>query len=63
MAKYDTYTLSVQLGKEEARANLTLTVLFEEGDVEADVIANVRETIQLEAIEIKETEFLKSIEP
>lgn len=62
MAKYDTYTLSVQLGKDENRANLSLTVLFEEGDIAVEVMADVRDAIALEAADMKQTKFLKAVE-
>lgn len=62
MAKYDTYTLSVQLGKDGNRANLTLSVLFEEGDEERKIIELARLIIQDEALIMEETKFLKTIE-
>lgn len=53
MAKYDTYTLKFILAKGESRAELVLSVLFEDGDDEQQVIADVRSKILQEASEIK----------
>ena len=59
MAKYDTYVLKLTLGKEENQVELVLSVLFEDGDDEQQVIAGVRSKILQEASEMQSTEFLK----
>lgn len=62
MAKYDTYVLKLTLGKEENQAELVLSVLFEDGDNEQQVIADARSKILQEASEMQSTEFLKGTE-
>ena len=62
MAKYDTYTFSLTLGDEKNRANLSLTVLFEDGDNVDDVIKDVKAKIKTEAIEMKSQDYLKDVE-
>lgn len=63
MAKYDTYVLAVKVGDDKASADLKLTILFEDGDNASAVISTAREVIEIEAIAMKESEFLKNIEP
>lgn len=61
MAKYDTYVLHLQLGKEEARANLKLTVLFEEGDNVQAVIVDAANRLKDEAQRMESVEYLELI--
>ena len=61
MAKYDTYTLSVQVGARDDQATLSLTVLFEAEDNEAAVIAAVRDVLETEAIAMKDNKFLNRV--
>lgn len=58
MAKYDTYTLKLTLGKVGDQAELVLSVLFEDGDDEQQVIADVRSKILQEATEIRDEKLL-----
>lgn len=63
MAKFDTYTLSLKLGEGKSQANLSLAILFEEGDDIDAVIESARQRLKTEAIEQKNDDFLKDIEP
>lgn len=46
MAKFDTYTLKVQLTKATEKAELEITVLFEDGDNIATVIQSCRDRLR-----------------
>ena len=61
MAKFDTYTLKVQLTKATEKAELEITVLFEYGDNIATVIQSCRDRLRSEAILMKNTEFIKNL--
>ena len=50
MAKYDTYTLSLKLGDGKSEANLSLSVLFQDGDDIDGVIESVRLKLKTEAL-------------
>ena len=58
MAKYDTYTLTLNVGTAQDNAELKLTVLFEDGDNAQQVIAEARARILVEALEMKDSRFL-----
>ena len=58
MAKYDTYTLTLNVGTAQDNAELKLTVLFEDGDNAQQVIAEARARILVEALEMKDSSFL-----
>lgn len=58
MAKYDTYKLVLQVGTNQDQARLELSVIFEDGDNEQQVIQEVREKILVEALVMKDTQFL-----
>jgi phosphoribosylcarboxyaminoimidazole (NCAIR) mutase len=61
VAKYDTYTLTVQIGKAEQAATLEISILFEDGDNIANVIQNARNTIKAEATAMKTSGFIASL--
>lgn len=61
MAKFDTYTLKVQLTKATEKAELEITVLFEDGDNIATVFQSCRDRLRSEAILMKNTEFIKNL--
>lgn len=61
IAKFDTYTLKVQLTKATEKAELEITVLFEDGDNIATVIQSCRDRLRSEAILMKNTEFIKNL--
>lgn len=63
MAKYDTYTLSLKLGDGKSEANLSLSVLFEDGDDIDSVIESVRLKLKTEALRQQNDDFLTDIEP
>lgn len=61
MAKYDTYILTAQIGKPEQAANLSISILFEDGDNIANVIQDVRNTMKTEVIAMKNSNFTASL--
>ena len=63
MAKFDTYTLSVQTEDKSAIAKLSLTLLFEDGDNIEQVIENARLEVEKEAVKQKNLGFPGSISP
>lgn len=58
MAKYDTYTLTLQLESTQEQAKLVLSVIFEDGDDPNVIMQQVREKVEVEAISMKNSEFL-----
>lgn len=58
MAKLDTYTLRLTIGSSQDKAELALTVIFEDGDNSEKVIEQVRADILKEAIKMKKEQFI-----
>ena len=61
MAKYDSYTLVVQAGDEKDFVNLSLSVLFEDGDDIVAVMNDVKDKVQEEVQEMKRTKFVQQV--
>ena len=62
MAKLDKYVIALGVGSTQAKVNLEITLLFEDGDNEATVIASASKLLRDEVNRMRSEDYFTDIE-